>query len=74
MPIVGILMSKVEPRKLLGDEVHGDSQKGARHSEIEVARHGQVARQFCIFEVRHAGRAHAGLREPVVEPCCRAVA
>src|SRR5262249_52953563 len=44
------------------------------HSEVEVARHGQVARQFWIFQMADPGRAHTRLRESVVKPSSRTVA
>src|SRR5215831_15796038 len=56
-----------------GDKIHGNSQRWARHSEVEVARHGQVARQFWIFEMADPGRAHTRLREPVVKPSSRTI-
>ncbi len=56
------------------DEIHGDRQRRAGHPEVEVARHGEVAGERRILEVPHARRAHAGLGEPVVEPCGGAVA
>src|SRR6516162_1944772 len=57
-----------------GDKIHGNSQRRARHSEVEVTRHGQVARQFWIFQMADPRRAHARFREPVVKPSSRAVA
>ena len=56
------------------DEIHGDRQRRAGHAEVEVARDGEVAGERRILEVPHARRAHAGLGEPVVEPCGSAVA
>ena len=57
-----------------GDEVHRDRQRRAGHPEIEVARHGEVARERRILEVAHARRAHARLGQPVVQPGGGAVA
>jgi len=57
-----------------GDEIQGDSQGRAGHAEVEIARDGEVAGERRILEVPHAGRAHAGFGEPVVEPGRGAVA
>src|SRR5215510_11078198 len=57
-----------------GDKIHGNSQRRARHSEVEVARHSQVARQFWIFQMADPGWAHTRLRESVVKPSSRTVA
>jgi hypothetical protein len=51
-----------------GDEVHRDRQRRAGHAEVEVARDDQVARQRRIFQVSHAGRAHARIGETIVQP------
>ncbi len=57
-----------------GDEVHRDRQRRAGHAEIEIARDGEVVGQLRILEVAHAGRAHARVGQPVVEPGGRAIA
>ena len=51
-----------------GDEVHRDRQRRAGHAQVEVAGRGQVAAEGRVLEVAHAGRPHAGLGEPVVQP------
>ncbi len=56
------------------DEIHGDGQRWSGHPEIEVARDGEVAGERWILEMSHAWRPHAGLGEPVVQPCSRTVA
>ncbi len=56
------------------DEIHGDGQRRPSHPEIEVARDGEVAGERRILKVSHTGRAHAGLGEPVIEPCGSTVA
>ena len=56
------------------DEIHGDGERRPGHPQVEVARHGEIAGERRIFEVPHAGRAHAGLGEPVIEPCGSAIA
>ncbi len=61
-------------RHAVRDEVHGDRERGPGHAQVEVARDGEVAREGRILEMSHAGRAHAGLGEPVVEPGRGAVA
>src|SRR4029077_10580444 len=50
------------------DEIHGDRQRRAGHSEVKVACHREVAGERGILEVSHAGRTHAGLSQPIVEP------
>jgi len=56
------------------DEVHGDRERGPGHAQVEVAGDGEVAGEGRILEMAHAGRAHASLGEPVVEPGGGAVA
>ena len=51
-----------------GDEVQPVGQRRPGHAEVEVARDGEVAGEARVLEVAHAGRAHAGAREAVVEP------
>ncbi len=50
------------------DEVHRDEQGRSADAEVEVARHGQVARELGVLEVPDAGRLDAGHRQLVVEP------
>ena len=44
------------------------------HPQVKIAGHGEVTGQSRILQVPDAWRAHAGLGEPVVEPCGGAVA
>jgi len=56
-----------------GDEIHRDRQRRAGHSEVEVARDGEVAGELRILEVPMPAGARS-LGELVVEPCGSAVA
>ncbi len=42
--------------------------------EVEVTRDREVADELLVFEVAHAWRPDAGVRQPVVQPRRRAVA
>ncbi len=57
-----------------GDKFHGDGKRRSGHSQVEIARHGEVTGQRRIFQMRDARRANAGLSKPVVEPGRGAVA
>ena len=57
-----------------GDEVHRERQRRTGHAEIEVARQRQVAGERRVFEMSHAGRPHARLRQPIVQPRGRPIA
>ncbi len=57
-----------------GDEIQRDGQWRPGHSEIEIARDGEIAGKRWILEVSHARRTHTGLGKPVVEPCRSAIA
>jgi hypothetical protein len=56
-----------------GDEIHRDLKRRTGHAKIEVARHGQIRSQRCVFKMSHAWRPYARLRQPVVEPGGRPV-
>ena len=56
------------------EEIHRKRQRRTRHAEVEVARDGEIARQRRIFEMAHARRSHACVRQSIVQPRGRAVA
>ena len=58
----------------VGDEVHRDVERGTGHAGVELAGDGQVGGELRIFEVTDAGRPHARLGEPIVEPRGGAIA
>jgi hypothetical protein len=52
----------------VGDEVHVDVHRRARHAEVEVARDGEVPGEARVLEVADPRRPHASGGETVVEP------
>ena len=58
----------------VGNKIHRDRERRPGHPQVEIAGHGEVTGQGRILQVPDAWRAHAGLGEPVVEPCGGAVA
>ncbi len=49
-------------------EVHRDGKRRPGHAQIEIAGHGQVAGKRRVFQMPNSGWAHAGLRQPVIQP------
>ncbi len=57
-----------------GDEVHRDEQRRTGNAQVEVPRHGEVARELGILEMRHPRRAETRVGQTVVKPRGRSVA